>query len=203
MHRGAFYGPYGGPFPPPGFSAYGAYYHGDNSHLCSVGSATNSNDPKSKASRLFIGNLNTGYVTRRDIERLFVPYGRITGISLHKGFGFVQFTSEFNARRAKEAENNRIVAKQPIDIYVASEPDAGRPKGFKRIDYGSGAVGEKIAGTSCSMRQVQHDPVSGDEPASWKCASCGEKALSAWELMKHSAEAHQNKIYEEVTNEKP
>ena len=82
------------------------------------GNVTNSNDPKAKASRVFLGNLNTGYVTREEIESIFSRYGRITGVSLHKGFGFVQYTSEYCARCAVEGEHGRIMANQPLGMWI-------------------------------------------------------------------------------------
>lgn len=75
---------------------------------------TNKNDPRSLNSRVFIGNLNTAAVTKADIEALFAKYGRIVGCSVHKGFAFVQYGSERNARVAVERENARVIAGQPL-----------------------------------------------------------------------------------------
>uniref|UniRef100_A0A8C8CBU6 RRM domain-containing protein n=1 Tax=Oncorhynchus tshawytscha TaxID=74940 RepID=A0A8C8CBU6_ONCTS len=70
---------------------------------------TNKNDPRSLNSRVFIGNLNTAAVTKADIEALFAKYGRIVGCSVHKGFAFVQYGSERNARVAVARENARVI----------------------------------------------------------------------------------------------
>ncbi|KAJ8376915.1 hypothetical protein SKAU_G00074950 [Synaphobranchus kaupii] len=61
---------------------------------------TNKNDPRSLNSRVFIGNLNTAIVKKTDIEVIFAKYGKIVGCSVHKGFAFVQYMSERNARGA-------------------------------------------------------------------------------------------------------
>ncbi|CAL8369975.1 unnamed protein product [Boreogadus saida] len=78
---------------------------------------TNKNDPRSLNSRVFIGNLNTAVVTKADIEALFSKYGKIVGCSVHKGFAFVQYVSERNARGAVVGENTRVIGGQPLGAH--------------------------------------------------------------------------------------
>lgn len=185
-----------------------------------TGNVTNSNDPKAKASRVFLGNLNTGYVTREEIESIFGRYGRITGVSLQKGFGFVQYTSEYCARCAVEGEHGRIMANQPLDLKVASEPNSNRPKGFKRIinEYayagyvdpnslpvhpasGTGGTGfgqpaaKKAKRFFNNSQMNKNYPAEGDEPNNWHCTFCKEEFTGPWQLMKHARTAHDTQIY--------
>nr|XP_057925145.1 RNA-binding Raly-like protein isoform X2 [Doryrhamphus excisus] len=89
---------------------------------------TNKNDPRSLNSRVFIGNLNTALVTKADIEAIFAKYGKIAGCSVHKGYAFVQYASERNARAAVAGENARVIAGQSLDVNMAGEPKPYRPK---------------------------------------------------------------------------
>ncbi|KAM6037673.1 LOW QUALITY PROTEIN: heterogeneous nuclear ribonucleoproteins C1/C2 [Chlamydotis macqueenii] len=82
---------------------------------------TNKTDPRSMNSRVFIGNLNTLVVKKSDVEAIFSKYGKIVGCSVHKGFAFVQYVAERNARAAV-AEDGRMIAGQVLDINLAAEP---------------------------------------------------------------------------------
>ncbi|XP_069168553.1 uncharacterized protein [Procambarus clarkii] len=77
--------------------------------MSKVGNQTNSQDPQAVNSRTFVGNLNTFQCTKTDVERMFQRYGRIAGISMHKGYAFVQFTNPFDARSACMGEDGRGV----------------------------------------------------------------------------------------------
>lgn len=47
--------------------------------MSKVGNQTNSQDPQAVNSRVFVGNLNTYYCTKTDVERMFQRYGRLAG----------------------------------------------------------------------------------------------------------------------------
>jgi len=91
-------------------------------NVCKVGNQTSSQDPQAVNSRIFVGNLNTFQVTKTDVEKVFQRYGRIAGISMHKGYAFVQFTSPFDACSACLGEDGRSISGQVIDVNMVSEP---------------------------------------------------------------------------------
>nr|XP_035121163.1 heterogeneous nuclear ribonucleoproteins C1/C2-like [Callithrix jacchus] len=94
---------------------------------------TNKTDPRSMNSCVFIGNLNTLMVKKSDVEAIFSKYGKIVGCSVHKGFAFVQYVNERNARAAVAGEDGRMIAGQVLDINLAAEPKVNRGKaGVKR-----------------------------------------------------------------------
>ncbi|XP_047242594.1 heterogeneous nuclear ribonucleoproteins C1/C2 isoform X2 [Girardinichthys multiradiatus] len=93
---------------------------------------TNKTDPHSLNSRVFIGNLNTLLVTKADVEAIFSKYGKIVGCSIHKGYAFVQFSNERNARAAVAGEDGRMIVGQVLDINLAGEPKPRRSKTLKR-----------------------------------------------------------------------
>ncbi|XP_056631637.1 heterogeneous nuclear ribonucleoprotein C [Diorhabda carinulata] len=90
--------------------------------LSKVGNQTNSQDPQAVNSRLFVGNLNTFQCSKTDVERMFQRYGRLAGISMHKGYAFVQFTNPFDARSACLGEDGRTVLSQILDVNMVAEP---------------------------------------------------------------------------------
>uniref|UniRef100_A0A3Q3GM58 Heterogeneous nuclear ribonucleoprotein C n=1 Tax=Labrus bergylta TaxID=56723 RepID=A0A3Q3GM58_9LABR len=93
---------------------------------------TNKTDPRSLNSRVFIGNLNTLLVTKADVEAIFSKYGKVVGCSVHKGYAFVQFSNERNARAAVAGEDGRMIVGQVLDINLANEPKPHRSKTAKR-----------------------------------------------------------------------
>uniref|UniRef100_A0A4W4F6D4 RRM domain-containing protein n=1 Tax=Electrophorus electricus TaxID=8005 RepID=A0A4W4F6D4_ELEEL len=100
--------------------------------LAMASNVTNKTDPRSLNSRVFIGNLNTMLVTKADVEAIFSKYGKIVGCSVHKGYAFVQYSNERNARAAVAGEDGRMIVGQVLDINLAGEPKPHRSKTTKR-----------------------------------------------------------------------
>ena len=67
---------------------------------------TSKTDPHSMNSRVFTGNLNTLVVKKSDVAAVFSKYGKTVGCSVHKGFAFVQYVNERNARAAVAGEDD-------------------------------------------------------------------------------------------------
>lgn len=80
---------------------------------------TNKKDARSLNARVFIGNLNTMLVTKADVEAIFSKYGMIVGCSVHKGYAFVQFVNERNARAAVSGEDGRMIVGQVMGERAA------------------------------------------------------------------------------------
>ncbi|XP_038587227.1 heterogeneous nuclear ribonucleoproteins C1/C2 isoform X4 [Micropterus salmoides] len=104
----------------------------DMMDLMASSNVTNKTDPRSLNSRVFIGNLNTLLVTKADVEAIFSKYGKVVGCSIHKGYAFVQYSNERNARAAVAGEDGRMIVGQVLDINLAGEPKPHRSKTVKR-----------------------------------------------------------------------
>lgn len=85
-----------------------------NSSPMASSNITNKTDPHSLNSRVFIGNLNTLLVTKADVEAIFSKYGKVVGCSVHKGYAFVQYSNERNARAAVVSEDGRMIVGQVL-----------------------------------------------------------------------------------------
>ncbi|KAJ8358602.1 hypothetical protein SKAU_G00151270 [Synaphobranchus kaupii] len=83
--------------------------------------ATNSNDPRDLERRIFVGNLPTTLMDRKDMEDLFNPYGKINALSMFRGYGFVQFERAEEAEAAKAGQNGRFYRGYKLDVNMAAE----------------------------------------------------------------------------------
>ena len=72
------------------------------------GTNTTSLEPHMQRARLFVGNIDHQRCQRRDIVRLFSNYGEVHGVSVHKGYAFVQMDREKSANKAINFEDNRM-----------------------------------------------------------------------------------------------
>ncbi|XP_041454659.1 heterogeneous nuclear ribonucleoprotein C-like 1 [Lytechinus variegatus] len=184
-------------------------YHGSGGYVglgypppntFAVSNNTNSNDLASKLSRVFVGNLNPKEVTdRMQLYHIFIKYGNVKAISLHKGYAFVQYDTEAEARFAVAEENGNLFGTQKFDLCVSTERNksGGGGGGFKRYDSDfDGGYQTAQAKKRRFQDNTLMDKKSGDEPTTWICSYCKHVSVSAWELMKHAAAIHQTQIYD-------
>lgn len=73
------------------------------------GRNTSSSDPVLLNSRVFIGNLPSEKISRQEVEELFLKFGNVLGVSLHKSYGFVQYDKEDDAKKAVESMNGYLL----------------------------------------------------------------------------------------------
>lgn len=126
--------------------------------LAGLQASNKTNDPRGAHCRIFVGNLNTIAMKKEDVEAIFRRYGMVSGISMHKGYAFVQYNTHEEAKRASTAENGKTYAGQTLDINIASEPK----KGAKRqTDNNESANQESSAAKKSKVEINQVNPAGG------------------------------------------
>ncbi|PVH97676.1 hypothetical protein DM02DRAFT_73776 [Periconia macrospinosa] len=78
-------------------------------------------------SRLFIGNLPTEKVTKRDIFHRFYQHGTLAQISIKQAYGFVQFMDAESCRKAIDKEQGQMVRGRKMHLEV-SKPQRNTKK---------------------------------------------------------------------------
>ena len=61
---------------------------------------TNSSMPEDIKSRVFVGHLNTDKCEKTEVDELFRPFGKILGVNMQNGYGFVQYEEEKSVKEA-------------------------------------------------------------------------------------------------------
>ncbi|KAJ8115585.1 hypothetical protein OPT61_g2793 [Boeremia exigua] len=102
-------------------------------------------------SRLFIGNLPTEKVTKRDIFHRFYRHGKLAQISIKQAYGFVQFLDSESCRRALDTEQGQAVRGRKMHLEISkpqrntkkAEPaaNAGARRRSRSPDYNRGGTG--------------------------------------------------------------
>lgn len=86
-----------------------------------------------QGSRLFVGNLPSEKVHKRDLFERFYQYGKLAQISIKQAFGFVQFLDADACYRALNGEQGVAVAGRKMHLEV-SKPQRNTNKGSNRDD---------------------------------------------------------------------
>ncbi|XP_070702884.1 nuclear receptor coactivator 5 isoform X2 [Pempheris klunzingeri] len=127
-----------------------------------------SNEPRDLERRIFVGNLPTSDMEKKDLEDLFSPYGKIVGVSMFRGFGFVQFERIEEAEAAKAAQKGRIYKSYKIDVNMAVERRQAKPQSQqsppRRAPYGSYGESKEPRPRSRSPMYPSRDGRDGREP---------------------------------------
>ncbi|KAL4906159.1 hypothetical protein BDW74DRAFT_139271 [Aspergillus multicolor] len=103
-------------------------------------------------SRLFVGNLPTERVTKRDLFHIFHNYGKLAQISIKQAYGFIQFLEVSSCKRALEGEQGAIVRGRKVHLEISkpqrntrpaptqSEPSRAPPRRSRSPDYARGGL---------------------------------------------------------------
>ena len=70
-------------------------------------------------SRLFVGNLFTEKVSKRDIFYIFSKYGRLAQISMKSAYGFVQYIKADDCQRAMQSEQGIQIRGRKINLEIS------------------------------------------------------------------------------------
>ena len=92
-------------------------------------------------SRLFVGNLSTEKVQKRDVFRKFYRYGQIAQISLKQAYGFVQYMDAATCATALAMEQGSKIRGREIHLEV-SKPAKGGNRGGQQAQ-GQGQMGRE------------------------------------------------------------
>ena len=130
-------------------------------------------DEKDQKSRVFVGNVSQD-TTAEDIRKKFEVYGPIANVNKNvKGFAFVQFENEPDAKEAVAKENGRLLNGKKIDVkpalfkpskgggdHEASKGGAGGSN--KSGDHGGRGGHNERRGSSRDREERYGPPSSGD-----------------------------------------
>jgi cold-inducible RNA-binding protein len=94
-------------------------------------------------SKLYVGNLSFD-TTDQELQQSFSEYGEIVSATVikdrdtsrSKGFGFVEFTQEVDAQKAKEAMNGKEFGGRTLKVDEARAPRERAPRERNRSSGG-------------------------------------------------------------------
>ncbi|OJJ51428.1 hypothetical protein ASPZODRAFT_127500 [Penicilliopsis zonata CBS 506.65] len=78
-------------------------------------------------SRLFVGNLPTERVTKRDLFHIFHEFGKLAQISIKQAYGFIQFLDASACHQALLAEQGVVVRGRKIHLEISKPQRNTKP----------------------------------------------------------------------------
>ncbi|KAE8136277.1 hypothetical protein BDV38DRAFT_249753 [Aspergillus pseudotamarii] len=78
-------------------------------------------------SRLFVGNLPTERVTKRDLFHIFHKYGKLAQISIKQAYGFIQFLEAPACKQALDVEQGAVVRGRKVHLEISKPQRNTRP----------------------------------------------------------------------------
>ncbi|XP_046396331.1 nuclear receptor coactivator 5 [Ischnura elegans] len=131
-------------------------------------------DPSTAKSRIFVGNIPTADMTKKDLEDVFSKYGSVVGITLNKGFGFVQYEDDNSALEAIKQEHGAPYRGKQMDVRPARVLDRAHLSRISPMGRGSGPAHAGDKGEQPPYRggerERERSPIDrrSREPRDWK-----------------------------------
>ncbi|KAK2592049.1 nuclear polyadenylated RNA-binding protein 3 [Conoideocrella luteorostrata] len=110
-------------------------------------------------SRIFIGNLSSDKVSKRDVFDLFHRHGRLAQISLKSAYGFVQYHTVEEGNRAMENLQGFEVKGRRIHLEISRVQDKSKKDRNRSPDRGRG----RDSGRDGGRRSDKHGHTSRDD----------------------------------------
>ncbi|KAF3923318.1 hypothetical protein ABW21_db0203096 [Orbilia brochopaga] len=117
-------------------------------------------------SRLFIGNLSSERVSKRDIYRVFAKHGKLAQISIKQAFGFVQFFDASACTKALREEQGTPVRGRKMHLEI-SKP--------QRNSRGSESQASGRAGPTRRSRTPEEPISPRNRGSSYRGAAFGDR----------------------------
>ncbi|KAJ5760405.1 hypothetical protein N7520_007561 [Penicillium odoratum] len=76
---------------------------------------------------VFLGNLPTERVTKRDMFHIFHKYGKLAQISIKQAYGFIQFLEAGSCHAALEVEQGALIRGRKIHLEISKPQRNSRP----------------------------------------------------------------------------
>ena len=123
--------------PRPQTSTTSSITHHSQKATNPVGQKTNASDMFSRQSRVFVGSVSPK-LSREQLIQIFNKHGNVSGLSLLKGFAFVQYDSPKSAQIAVSRENGKIYGGCRFECNVVANEKKPSPVSASGTGRGRG-----------------------------------------------------------------